>query len=261
VESYERYYDTILKPEVRNQYVINNVDLKVLLLSPRSRITSKGYSTCSCCFSGMQLNMANKKSPPKIAIANGFVIGSFPREVKWITSNGKTKKRIIKDRELTDILKVMMALIRSYGSIFAYTGGAQKSIRGNYQFFEMDQNRIGGVIHQLNKSGFGEHIYCVLCGRMSANQKRIVRGRSKVDTQLFIDIMTWYVQQSGHPGFNNTSIPHECPQPLLVEDKETTNNTQYSFDKTVETMYQGGTYYFSSAQDPSETTSVYGSSE
>jgi hypothetical protein len=92
----------------------------------------------------------------------------------------------------------------------------------------MDQNRIGGVIHQLNKSGFGEHIYCVLCGRMTADQRRIVRERSKVDTQLFIDIMTWFVQKSGHPGFNNTSIPHECPQPLLVEDKETTNNTDYS---------------------------------
>jgi hypothetical protein len=96
---------------------------------------------------------------------------------------------------------------------------------------------------------------------MTANQRRIVRERSKVDTQLFIDIMTWFVQQSGHPGFNNTSIPHECPQPLLIEDKETTNNTDYPFDETIETMYAGGTYYFSSAQDPSETTSVYGSSE
>ncbi len=155
----------------------------------------------------------------------------------------------------------MMASVRPYGSIFSYTGGAQKSIRGNYQFFDMDQNRIGGVIHKLNKSGFGEHIYCVLCGRKTADQRRIVRERSKVDTQLFIDIMTWYVQQSGHLGFNNTSIPHKCPQPLLVEDKEKMNNTNYSFDKTVETMYEGGTYYFSSAQDPSETTSVYGSSE
>ncbi len=100
----------------------------------------------------------------------------------------------------------------------------------------MDQNRIVRVIYQLNKSGFGEHIYCVLCGRMTADQKRIVSKRSKVDKQLFIDIMTWYVQQSGHPGFNNTSILHECPQPLLVEDKETMNNTNYSFDKTVETM-------------------------
>ena len=73
----------------------------------------------------------------------------------------------------------------------------KKSIRGNYQFFEMDQNRIGGIIHQLNKSGFGEHIYCVLCGRITPDQKRIVRERSKVDTQLFIAIMTWFVEQSG----------------------------------------------------------------
>ncbi len=33
VETYERYYDTNLKPEVRNQYVINNVNLQVLLFS------------------------------------------------------------------------------------------------------------------------------------------------------------------------------------------------------------------------------------
>jgi hypothetical protein len=88
-----------------------------------------------------------------------------------------------------------MAPVRLYGSIFAYTGGAQNSIRRNCQFFEMDQNRIGGVIYQLNKSGFCEHIYCVLCGRMTPDHKRIVRERSKVDTQLFIAIMTWFVEQ------------------------------------------------------------------
>ncbi len=41
-----------------------------------------------------------------------------------------------------------MAPVRPYG--LSYTGGAQKSIRGNCQFFEMDQNRIGGVINQVN---------------------------------------------------------------------------------------------------------------
>jgi hypothetical protein len=54
----------------------------------------------------------------------------------------------------------------------------------------MDQNRIGGVINQLNKSGIGEQIYCVLCGRMTPDQKRIVRELSTLDTGLFIDIMT-----------------------------------------------------------------------
>jgi hypothetical protein len=125
----------------------------------------------------------------------------------------------------------------------------------------MDQNRIGGVINQLNISGIGECIYCVLCDRITPDQKRIVRERSTLDTQLFIDIVTWFVQKSGHPGLKDTSIPDECPQLLLVEDRKTNNNTNISVNKNVESRYEGGAYYFSSAHDPSEATSVYGSSK
>jgi hypothetical protein len=51
------------------------------------------------------------------------------------------------------------------------------------------------------------------------------------------------------------------PQPLLVEDRETNNNTNISINKNVESSYESGTYYFSLAQDPSEATSVYGLSK
>jgi hypothetical protein len=88
----------------------------------------------------------------------------------------------------------MLAPVRPYGCVFSYSGGAQKSIIGYYQFSEMDQNRIDGVMNQFNKSGFGKNIYCVLCSRMTPDQKKIVRERSKVNTQLFIDIMTWFGQ-------------------------------------------------------------------
>jgi hypothetical protein len=47
----------------------------------------------------------------------------------------------------------------------------------------------------------------------------------------------------------------------LVEDIPTKNNTDKSADKTVETNYEGGTCYFSSAQDPSQHTSLYGFSD
>jgi hypothetical protein len=124
----------------------------------------------------------------------------------------------VEDDELTDTLKAMVAPLRLYGCIFAYSGGAQKSIRGNYQFFEMDQNRLGGLMNQLNQAGIGKHIYCVLCGRMTPDQKQIVHKWSRIDMQLYIDILTWFVKESGHPGYLNTSIPENCPQPLLVED-------------------------------------------
>jgi hypothetical protein len=261
VESYEKFYDTKLKPELRNQYLINDIDLKELLLSPRSRRTRKGYSTCSCCFAAMNSKKKSKNCPPKFAIANGFTIGSFPKEIQRSTEHGNKKKMKIDLGELTDLMKAMVAPIRPYGSIFSFTGGCQKCIRGNYQFFEMDQNRLGGVIHQLNKSGIGEHIYCVLCGRMTPDQRKIARQRSKVDTKLFIDIMNWFVTQSGHEGFKDVKIPQECPQPLLIQDKDSINNTDNSSEPDIETSYESGTYFFSSAQDPSEATSVYGSPE
>jgi hypothetical protein len=72
--------------------------------------------------------------------------------------------------------------------------------------------------------------------------------------------MTWFVQKFGHPGFKDTSIPEECPQPILVEDREANKNSNIFINKNVEPSHEGGTYSFSLAQDPSEATSVYGSS-
>jgi hypothetical protein len=122
----------------------------------------------------MQTQM-KKKHPPQFAIANGFVIGSLPEVLYWTSTNGDRMKRKINDHGVTDVLKAMRMPIRPYGCVFSYSGGAQKSIKGNNQFFEMDQNRIGGVMTQLNKSGFGDNIYYVLCGRMTPDQKRCQR--------------------------------------------------------------------------------------
>ena len=119
---------------------------------------------------------------------------------------------------------------------------SKKSIAGNYQFSEMDQNRLGAVISHLNQAGIGEHIYCVLCGRMTPDQKQIVCRRAVVDTQLFIDILTWFVKESGHPGIQNTTIPEKCPKPLFVEDQEKVNITDKSINVNVETNIESGTY-------------------
>jgi hypothetical protein len=70
MESYKRYHETVLIPEVRNEYMINDGNLKVLLLSPCSRKNQIEYFACSCFFSGMQPKMIRNKFPPKFAIAN-----------------------------------------------------------------------------------------------------------------------------------------------------------------------------------------------
>ena len=78
---------------------------------------------------------------------------------------------------------------------------------------------------------------------------------------MFIDVITWFIQKSGHPGFKKILITKDCTQPLLVEDPETRNNTDDPDNATLEANYEGGTFVFSSAQDPSEDTSVFGSTD
>jgi hypothetical protein len=78
--------------------------------------------------------MATKKTPPKFSIAHGFVIGSFPQEIQFSNKDSERVTRKIEDYELTDLLKAMVAPVRPYGCVFAYSGGAQKSLQGNYQF-------------------------------------------------------------------------------------------------------------------------------
>ena len=64
----------------------------------------------------------------------------------FFNKEGQRVRKKVDYNELTDTLKAMVAPLRLYGCVFAYSGGAQKSLKGNYQFFEMDQNRFGGVI-------------------------------------------------------------------------------------------------------------------
>ncbi len=112
-ESYEEYYETTLKSKVTKQYEVDG--LIGLLLSPWSRRDSNGYATCSVCYSGMQPKMADKKTPPKLAIANEFVIESFPQEIQFFNKDGEKVKRKIEEYELTDIVKTMAAQLDHMG--------------------------------------------------------------------------------------------------------------------------------------------------
>ena len=77
--------------------------------------------------------------------------------------------------ELTDEIKAILAAVRPYGYVFAYSGGAQKSISGHYAFFETDQSRVGGAInHMHDELGVSQNMYIMLCGRMAPAQRQVI---------------------------------------------------------------------------------------
>ena len=184
VESYNEYYMNLgydeLHPELVKQYQVDG--LPGLLLSQRSRHTNKGYMACLSCYDSLTTK-SQTKSPPKRAIANGFVIGRIPSILRFKEEDGTTREREVDYEEhITDILRAMLAPTRAYGYTFAFFVGAQKSIQGHYTFYEVDQNHVGSVINEYQNTGANPHIYVVYGGRLTPSQKKIIKEKTELKT-------------------------------------------------------------------------------
>ena len=94
---------------------------------------------------------------------------------------------------------------------------------------------------------------------MTPVQKSIVRRQAEFNTEAFVDLLTWFIKESGHSGYDNVVPPDECPDPVVVlQDEDRENNTDDSVDPNLECRIKGKTYYFSNeGQNPNEQNSVY----
>ena len=77
---YEDYFGIVLPDSLKEQYTVDDEDLSHLLLSPRAMGRDGSYMCCDSCKTSVRPHMVDKR-PPRNAIANGFAIGSVPREV------------------------------------------------------------------------------------------------------------------------------------------------------------------------------------
>ena len=87
-------------------------------------------------------------------------------------------------------------------------------------------------------------IYAVLCGRMTLKQKEIARQRDTLDSRVLTALLTWFIEQSGHPGYKNLRVPAECPKPIIHEDPDTANNTADDQYVAKETSFAKSTFHF-----------------
>ena len=131
VKGYEDFHGA-LNPIVVQQYELPGYE--GMLLSPRSTLEEEeeeGYQACSACFAATAPNKARKNpdKPPKFSIANGFAIGQIPNV---IPSRIKNKVAVLgkeEDGVVDDVMSAAISCQRPYGYVFAFSGGAHKSIR------------------------------------------------------------------------------------------------------------------------------------
>ena len=65
-----------------------------------------------------------------------------------------------------------------------------------------------------------------------------------MDTDLFMDLLTWFIKESGHGGYSEVIPPDECPNPVVIlQEDDNENSTDDPVDPTLECKIQGKTYY------------------
>jgi hypothetical protein len=249
---------------------VDDYDLKHLLLSPRATMKysddhENQYTCCQSCYTSLTSAVRKEEgsTPPKLAIANGFAIGHIPKTLTYRDSNGDVHTREIDtENDLDDILTASISPVRPFGFVHAFTGGSQKSITGHYSFFSVNQSHVGGVLNKFNNANAGKNIFVVLCGRMTPSQRAEIRGKSKLNSDIFLHLLNWFVRESHHSGYSDVTPPTECPNPIVIlQDQENLNNTDESVDESVELKFGQKKFFFSSgSQNPTEDASVFDNS-
>ena len=117
---------------------------------------------------------------------------------------------------------------------FSYIGGWNRRIMGSLEFFDNEWFHINGVGTELSNSTAKSHIYCVIRGRMTKEQKEKVQEVAALDAKELMDTLHWYVNKSSVRGLLNITLPTEWPSPIIIEDKESwylTDIEGFEFDR------------------------------
>mmetsp|Transcript_3387 Transcript_3387/g.7517 ORF Transcript_3387/g.7517 Transcript_3387/m.7517 type:complete len:87 (-) Transcript_3387:5079-5339(-) len=56
------------------------------------------------------------------------------------------------------------------------------------------------------------NVYCVLCGRMTLEQKKKARDLATLNTRKLSSLMKWLKTESGHPAYANYTELAEWPE-------------------------------------------------
>ena len=224
---------------LRNQYKLDDPYLNALLLSPRSGNTYDGYMCCQQCYDVL-IKKSIKTKPPKYAISNGNAIGYVPA---WVVE------------EITEILSALVARIQILSYVFNYYGGAHKAIKGSHMFFINDPEYIGASFQHLVESTKSK-VYTMITGRMTVNQRQIVRQRCEVDTEDYKKLLNFFIEN--HPSYADMQPPESSPSPVIIGGFESNdNNEDAEEDPSVENNIECSTFRFAPRTQSTENTGPY----
>ena len=153
-----------------------------MLLSPRSpflkfsdRRKKNGFCVCAKCQYSLSCN-----EMPRFAIANNYCVGTPPPCLK----------------ELTEVELAMLTPVKTFGYCFSYTGGQNKQLQGSLSYFKVEIESIVRAAMHLDVLEMHKNIVVILHGKMTPQQKRTARQKSKVRVEKFLNALTWLIHNN-----------------------------------------------------------------
>ena len=206
----KRLTDEFMYPsELINQYRTNHIELEMFVLSPFSFINNKDeILICKDCYSDLKANKKKKKKvrrPPKESIANCYVIGDAPFEMK----------------DLNEVELSLLSRVRLFCQSWTFFGGCHKHIKGWHTFFKnRNCDNVGNLMQLIDSDD--NVVKCVLlvvlCGPFTSTQKAMTMQRTAVNPLKVVRAWKWIIINNFN--YKDEVIPHidSIPTPTVIHE-------------------------------------------
>jgi len=190
-----------------NQHTAPCQQLRDCILSPASIIdcNSSSILVCKGCMADMNKTMKHSikdRKPPAQAIANGFIIGEAPDELK----------------NLNEVELALVNRVRIHAHIWIYFAGCHQQIKGWHTFYKNRHNANVGSISQLQDSGVRGNMMVVLCGPFTSTQLALTKKAVAVDPNKVVAAYKWLVENNIHYKNDTIPDPEELPEVQLIDE-------------------------------------------
>jgi hypothetical protein len=157
----------------------------------------------------------NRITLPCFAIANGAVFGEAPPKLT----------------DLNDAESALVSLARTNKHVFAFYGGAHKSIRGWHKLYENDVEGIAQTLNKVSEYTGGKNvILCCLLGSFTPLQKQFIKNKMMVTPDQVIWALRWLKHNNNL--YRDITIPNrdDLATPFIINDTQ----NEESVDSNIE---------------------------
>jgi hypothetical protein len=200
--------ENIYEKEVLEYYTAPHQDLEPYILSPYSIIEDENILVCKDCCSHMQKEASKKRTtiknrkPPREAIANGYLIGEAPEELKC----------------LNEVELSLVSKVRIHSRIWVYFAGCHKQIQGWHTFYKNRPTSNISNIQTVQDAGLQGNIMVILCGPFTTTQKTIAMEATRVRPEKVMAAFEWLVENNCHYTVDDIPDPNDFPKVELITE-------------------------------------------